>query len=128
MDVNNLDLMKAHQTTQFLASLGSHICDVRRSKNLTQSQLAELVSVEPETISRLERGVAAPSIQRLLILAHALDVSVDELLTGASPLFSDKVRLLDQELKLINKLDQDLVLDMAIQLAARLSKGPSCQK
>ena len=114
--------MNADTADHLLLSLGSHVSELRKQKNLTQAQLAELIQVEPETVSRLERGVAAPSIQRLVILAQALDVSVSRLLTASSPLPSDKVVLLERELKLMSPTDQDLVLDVALKLATRLSK------
>lgn len=45
--------------------LGQQIAAHRRALNLTQLQLAELLGVEPETISRFERGTSLPSLKRL---------------------------------------------------------------
>lgn len=114
--------MKTDDTDQLLLSLGKLVAKLRKRKSLTQAQLAELIQVEPETISRLERGVAAPSIQRVVCLAEALGVSVSELLTASSPLSSDKVALLERELQNISKSDQDFVLDVALKLAGRFAK------
>jgi transcriptional regulator with XRE-family HTH domain len=115
--------MKIDDTDQLLLSLGKLVAKLRKRKNLTQAQLAELIQVEPETISRLERGVAAPSIPRVVSLAEALGVSVSELLTASSPLSSDKVALLERELRSLSKSDQDFVLDVALKLAGRFAKA-----
>ena len=114
--------MNIDDTDILLEALGKLVAKLRKKKSLTQAQLAEIIQVEPETISRLERGVAAPSIQRVVSLADALDVSVSELLTASSPLPSDKVALLEQELKRLSQTDQDFVLDVALKLAGRFAK------
>jgi transcriptional regulator with XRE-family HTH domain len=46
---------------------------------MTQAQLAELVDVSDETISRIERGAFEPTISTILGIAEALGVSLDAL-------------------------------------------------
>jgi DNA-binding XRE family transcriptional regulator len=46
--------------------LGQQIAAHRTALNLTQNQLAERLGVEPETVSRFERGSSLPSLKRLL--------------------------------------------------------------
>lgn len=65
--------------------LGAALRDARLARQLTQGQLAELVSTDPETISRFERGATLPSLVRLLALAEALHVTIASLLGAASP-------------------------------------------
>ncbi|MBT3921289.1 MAG: helix-turn-helix transcriptional regulator [Nitrospina sp.] len=52
--------------------IGSRITEIRISKGLTQSQLAERINVSNETISRLERGVSVPSLKTLEKMAGCL--------------------------------------------------------
>ena len=59
--------------------LGRRIAEQRRRRELTQAQLAELAGVATETISRLERGAAVPSIARLAGIAKVLGVELHEL-------------------------------------------------
>ncbi|MBI5383557.1 MAG: helix-turn-helix transcriptional regulator [Verrucomicrobia bacterium] len=61
--------------------LGKRIADLRRSKKLTQEQLAEAVGCSVEFISLVERGVNAPSVAGLEKFAEALRVEVKELFT-----------------------------------------------
>ena len=54
--------------------VGLHIAKLRRAKGITQSNLAEMVGVTFETISRLERGITLPSISTLEKIGTALDL------------------------------------------------------
>ena len=54
--------------------LGARIKEVRKSRNLTQEQLAELVDIEQKHVSRIEVGKNYPTIDRLEKMAEALDV------------------------------------------------------
>lgn len=59
--------------------LGIRIAAQRRYRKLTQAELAEIADVTPETISRLERGAAMPSLTRLSEIASALGVELRDL-------------------------------------------------
>jgi len=54
--------------------IGSKIREIRLSKKITQARLAEKVDVSVESISRLERGVAFPSLKKIETIACFLDV------------------------------------------------------
>lgn len=51
----------------------------RAKKDLTQEQLADIVCVTRKTINTVEKGKFVPSTVLALKLAHALDVTVEEL-------------------------------------------------
>lgn len=61
---------------------GIFIAHLRKEKQLTQKNLADLLGVTNKAISKWERGYGFPEISILPALAEALDVSVDELLRG----------------------------------------------
>ena len=46
---------------------------------LSQQQLAEMVSVSRQTIVSIEKGNYAPSVKLALLLARVLETSVEEL-------------------------------------------------
>lgn len=60
--------------------LGSKIADARKSKNMTQEQLAELMSVTRQSISRWESDQSYPEMDKIVYLAEILGVSCDYLL------------------------------------------------
>ena len=61
--------------------LGQRIADLRKTRHLTQVQLAKTVGCSVEIISLVERGVNAPSVARLEDIAKALKVEVVDLFT-----------------------------------------------
>ena len=64
---------------------GRRLQELRKMNRITQEELAVKVGVDKLHISRMERGVAACSIDLLLELSYALRVSTDYLLTGRNP-------------------------------------------
>ena len=61
--------------------IGKRIAEFRKQSSLSQSELAEKTKLSTEYISRLERGVNAPSVKTLDILADVLDLSVRDFVT-----------------------------------------------
>ena len=63
---------------------GRRLKECRELIGMTQEELAEMVGVEKQHISRIERGVRACSIDLLVIFAATLHISTDYLLLGVS--------------------------------------------
>lgn len=59
--------------------LGRRVAELRQAAKLTQAELSERVGVTVETISRLERGAAMPSLERLAAIGDALGVELPDL-------------------------------------------------
>lgn len=59
--------------------LGPRISKFRNEREITQEELAKSVNVTPETISRIERGVAIPSIKTLEKISFAFHISLKDL-------------------------------------------------
>jgi len=59
--------------------LGERISQLRREKNLTQEQLAEVTEYSVEFVSLVERGINGPSIEGLERISQALNVEPKEL-------------------------------------------------
>lgn len=53
--------------------------EIRNKRNITQEQLAELLFVSRQTISKWESGQGYPETEKLLSIAKALNVSLDYL-------------------------------------------------
>ncbi|MBO5938797.1 MAG: helix-turn-helix transcriptional regulator [Clostridia bacterium] len=63
-------------------TLGQRISVLRKKKNLTQEELADLLSVSGQAVSKWEQDRSCPDILQLPTLAKFLGVTIDELLTG----------------------------------------------
>ena len=62
--------------------IGKFIHDLRKEKELTQKQLADLVGVSDKTISKWETGRGIPDTAIMSELCEVLGISVNELLSG----------------------------------------------
>jgi len=64
-------------------SIGSKIADARKEKNLTQEQLADMMSVTRQSISRWESDLSYPEMEKVVLLAELLGLSCDYLLNDS---------------------------------------------
>ncbi len=71
---NNLD-----KTSRNLAN---NIVSLRKKSGLSQAQLAERSELPRSTISNFESGIGNPSLQNLVKLSSALQISIEELLSS----------------------------------------------
>ena len=62
--------------------LGTRLKEQRQRRMLTQQQLAEKVSLTPGFISRIETGKKKPSLEALLSICKALNITLNDLLVG----------------------------------------------
>ena len=58
--------------------LGRKIKEIRKSKGITQERLAELIEMEPNSISVIESGRNFPTLTSLIKIANALNVSLPD--------------------------------------------------
>ncbi len=63
-------------------TLGERIAEKRKAKGLKQDELAEMLGVSAQAVSKWENDVSCPDIMTLPLLAEKLGCTVDELLTG----------------------------------------------
>ena len=66
--------------------VGQKIAELRKQKNMTQMELADLMGVSYQAVSNWERGNSMPDIAKLGDLAKALEVSIDMLLGNETPI------------------------------------------
>lgn len=62
--------------------IGKFIAERRKSGNLTQRQLADALSISDKTVSKWECGKGLPEISLMLPLCNALNITVNDLLSG----------------------------------------------
>ena len=63
-----------------MKQIGKRIRDLRLSKKLSQTQLAELIKTTQDTISLWELGKSYPSIDYVIEMVKVFNVSADYLL------------------------------------------------
>ena len=60
-------------------SIGNNIYKLRTAKNLSQGDLADLLDVSRQSVSKWETDAAIPDLDKLIKLCDAFDVSLDEI-------------------------------------------------
>lgn len=83
--------------------LGDTIKELRKSKGLTQEELALKLNVVRQTVSKWEQGLSVPDASMLIVLAEKLDTPVSVLLgepVAARDL--DELAVLAEKLEIIN--------------------------
>ena len=63
-------------------SLGERITELRKEQNMSQVQLAKILSVSRQAVSKWENGLAVPDSSKLIQIAEVLDTDIEYLTTG----------------------------------------------
>lgn len=61
---------------------GRAIQRIRKERGMTQEQLAEKVGIDPNSISRIERGRLIPALPTLIDICNALESGADSILAA----------------------------------------------
>lgn len=67
-------------------SFAENLKILRKEKYLSQEQLAEIMGVSRQAVSKWEQGSGYPETEKLIELAKKLDISLDALLLDKTPL------------------------------------------
>lgn len=62
--------------------LGMNIYNLRKSNSMNQEDLAKVLNVSRQAISKWERDESTPDLEKLLLMAKVFNVTVDDLLDG----------------------------------------------
>lgn len=62
-----------------------NLVQLRKLNNMSQEELAEMVDVSRQTISKWETGESLPDIQKSMLLAEIFKVTLDDLVNFVSP-------------------------------------------
>ncbi len=66
-------------------SFSENLQMIRKKNRLSQEELAELLGVSRQAVSKWELGEGYPEVEKLLVLSKKLNVSLDSLMTGSIP-------------------------------------------
>ena len=66
-------------------TFAERLAQARQESGLTQDALAGMLDVSRQTVSKWELGVTTPEMDRLILLADLLHISIDELVGRKIP-------------------------------------------
>lgn len=99
-------------------TIGEHILILRKKHNLSQAALGKKVDTSGDIIGRYERDIMMPSIEVIMKIADALNVSIDYLV-GKTTLELDKnVLKRVEEVSKLNDEEKDkifMIIDALIR-------------
>ena len=87
----------------FKFKFGKRIKELRKSKGLTQEQVAELINIEPPNFSKIECGMHFPQPEKIEKIATVLGVEIKDLFDFEH--FQQKKILLDDINTLLSQFD-----------------------
>ena len=87
-------------------TLSESIRHFRTMRNLTQEELANLLFISPQTISKWERGESMPDASLLPMLADALEVSLDRMYGRETFTLDDVMTVIPAYLQTLPKEDR----------------------
>lgn len=83
--------------------LNENIKAIRKSKGLSQEELAIKLNVVRQTVSKWERGLSVPDSEMLISISDALETPVSTLLGETSvEAPADDLKAISQKLEIIN--------------------------
>lgn len=92
---------------------GKIIADLRKKKNMSQTDLAKESNVSREMIGKYERGDATPSIEAAKKIADAFGVSLDYLVgEGVNASFDKKTVQRIQEIQTLDSNSQTVLFNL----------------
>ena len=72
-------------------NLGEKIYNLRKKRNLSQEDLASILNVSRQTISKWETGESNPDIDKIVPLCNFFEISTDEFLKGKDIVYERKL-------------------------------------
>jgi transcriptional regulator with XRE-family HTH domain len=107
-------------------NISKRIAEIRKEKNLSQTDLANASEVSREMIGKYERGDASPSIDAAKKIADALEVSLDYLVgEGTNAAFDKATVKRMQDIQKLSSQEKEHVYAMldAFLLKASIQKN-----
>ncbi|AIK17100.1 helix-turn-helix domain-containing protein [Glaesserella parasuis] len=106
------------KSEQLIQTIGQAIAKYRQASGLTQAQLAEILGISNDAVSRMERGKTIPTVLRLLELSEIFHCEVADLVTETSNRSIDQAKVIE---KLLQQLDSQQRSEL-VYLIERLVK------
>ena len=91
--------------------IGKRIQEIRKSKGMTQEELAEAIEISPHYLSALERGIYNIKLETLVKMLNILECSADEVFCKVvSKSCAVSSNRLSERLEALPKVEQERIL------------------
>lgn len=98
-------------------SIGERIAALRKARNISQAELARILDVSRQAVSKWENGQASPDTIKLIHLAEVLGTEVEYLATGRKQEHSPPVvvNLVEKVDKVVEKVVEKPVIKKLVR-------------
>ena len=107
-------------------SIGERISELRKARNISQGQLAELMEVSRQAVSKWETDQSSPDTIRLIKLADVLDTDVEYLATGRNT-YARRPPVVLETVKTVEKIVEKPVVQVVEQVVEKVIEKPVIQ-
>ena len=107
-------------------SIGERITDLRKARNISQGQLAELMEVSRQAVSKWETDQASPDTIRLIKLADVLDTDVEYLATGRKS-YGRRPPVVLETVKTVEKVVEKPVVQVVEKVVEKVIEKPTVE-
>lgn len=103
-------------------SIGERITSLRKSRNISQSQLAEMMDVSRQAVSKWETDQSSPDTLRLIKLADALDTDVEYLATGNHSRIKEPPQVVTVVRNVDRVVEKPVVIEKIVEVPVEVEK------
>lgn len=103
--------------------IGKTIAKYHQSSGLTQEQVAEILQIGNEAVSRMERSIVMPNVMRLMKLAEIFGCTASDLIAENSPRTFDQTHHVHKMMSDLHEDDRLLMLHFVERFSTRLKQG-----
>lgn len=104
-------------------SIGERIVALREEYHMTQAQLAQMMNVSRQAVSKWESDLAAPDSLKLIKLAEILDTDIEYLCTGRRN-FGRRPPVVLETVKTVEKVVEKPVVQVVEKVVEKVIDSP----
>ena len=107
-------------------SFAENLKQLRKERQLSQEELAEILDVSRQAVSKWEQGIGYPEVEKLLLLARKMSVSLDSLLeTEIAPKTTPQMQNVTGTIMITSPIEHVIATCHKVMSSQKMSGGKS---
>ena len=107
-------------------SFAENLKQLRKSKQLSQEDLAEILDVSRQAVSKWEQGIGYPEVEKLLLLSSKLNISLDSLMdTEITQKFNPQTQNVTGTITITSPIEHVIASCHKVMSSQKMSSGKS---
>ena len=105
-------------------SFAENLKQLRKEKQLSQEELAEILDVSRQAVSKWEQGIGYPEVEKLLLLSSKLNISLDSLMdTEITQKFNPQTQNVTGTITLTSPIEHVIATCHKVMSSQKMSSG-----